>query len=390
MNVLSLFDGISGGRLALDRAGIPVTNYYASEVDKWAIKVSKSQYPDIHHLGDVTQWRTWDLPHIDLLIGGSPCQGFSFAGRQLNFEDPRSKLFFEFVDILNHFKPNHFLLENVKMKKEYQDVITEILGVSPILINSALVSAQNRNRLYWCDWEVPQPEDRGILLKDVVEPYYIGKPLSEKEKAYMDREVKGGRTHWDFSHHSDTRDPKSKALVANLHKGVPYNVLILQKGRGKNNGGLKAQDGKTPTMSASKWQDNNHLVIQCNPSNESQGRQPYMQNRVYDPEGKSPALTSFCNRLKIMDKSKTVRSGGRGSQDRHEWDSVYEESHCRKLTPVECERLQTYPDEYTAAVSNTQRYKALGNSFTVEVIAHILRHMEPTGDLRALGPLFQQ
>lgn len=148
MKVLSLFDGISCGMVALERAGIPVESYYASEIDKNAIAISQKNYPNIIRFGDVTKWREWDIPwaEINLLIGGSPCQGFSFAGKQLNFNDPRSKLFFEFVDILNHIKKHNpnvkFLLENVKMKKEYQDVITEKLSVEPLPINSKCLSAQ--------------------------------------------------------------------------------------------------------------------------------------------------------------------------------------------------------------------------------------------------------
>ena len=147
MNVLSLFDGVSCGQIALERAGIKVDNYYASEIDKHAITVTQNNYPNTIQLGDVQKWHEWELPKIDLLIGGSPCQGFSFAGKQLNFNDPRSKLFFEFVDVLKYYKPKYFLFENVKMKQEYQDVITEHLGVEPIEINSSLVSAQNRIRL---------------------------------------------------------------------------------------------------------------------------------------------------------------------------------------------------------------------------------------------------
>ena len=146
MNVLSLFDGMSCGRIALERAGIQVTNYFASEIDKHAIKVAMHNYPDTQQLGDVTKWREWNLPKIDLLLGGSPCQGFSFAGKQLAFDDPRSKLFFEFVECLNHFNPKYFLLENVRMKKEHLQVITDMLGVEPIRINSNLVSAQNVHR----------------------------------------------------------------------------------------------------------------------------------------------------------------------------------------------------------------------------------------------------
>lgn len=173
ITVLSLFDGISCGRIALERAGIKAKEYYASEIDQFAMQVSKKNYPTIIQLGDVTTWRKWDIDwaNIDLLIGGSPCQGFSFAGKQLNFNDDRSKLFFEYVDILNHIKsmnPNiKFLLENVRMKKEYQDVISSYLGTTPIKINSALVSAANRNRLYWANFKFDIPADRNITFDDI-------------------------------------------------------------------------------------------------------------------------------------------------------------------------------------------------------------------------------
>lgn len=175
MNVLSLFDGMSCGQIALERAGVEVEKYYASEIDKHAITVTQANYPNTIQLGDVTSWKDWviDWSSIDLLIGGSPCQGFSFAGKQLAFDDPRSKLFFVYVDILNHIRQVNpdikFLLENVKMKKESLDVITSYLGVKPVFINSALVSAQSRQRFYWANWAFGQPEDKGILLKDVIE-----------------------------------------------------------------------------------------------------------------------------------------------------------------------------------------------------------------------------
>jgi DNA (cytosine-5)-methyltransferase 3A len=169
MNVLSLFDGISCGQIALNKANIPYNNYFASEIDKNAIKVTQHHYPNTIQLGDVTKIE-FIASKIDLLIGGSPCQGFSFAGKQLNFDDPRSKLFFEFVRLINECKPKYFLLENVVMKKEYEDIITEYLGVAPIKINSSLVSAQNRVRLYWTNIPgVGIPEDRGITLNDVLE-----------------------------------------------------------------------------------------------------------------------------------------------------------------------------------------------------------------------------
>lgn len=179
MNVLSLFDGISCGMIALQRSGIIVDNYYSSEIDNFAISISKMNYPNIKQLGDVINWKDWkiDWKSIDLLIGGSPCQGFSSSGKELNFNDPRSKLFFEFSNILNHiktFNPNvKFMLENVKMKKEWADVITKYLGVNYIEINSKYFSAQNRVRYYWCNFDILPYTDKGILLKDIVEDDYI-------------------------------------------------------------------------------------------------------------------------------------------------------------------------------------------------------------------------
>jgi len=355
MNVLSLFDGMSCGQIALEKLGIPVKNYFAAEIDKYAIQVAQANYPDMVHLGDVQNIKTsgthlmdeFDCGHkIDLLIGGSPCQGFSFAGKQLNFDDPRSQLFFEYVRLLKALKPKYFLMENVKMKKESMAIITEYLGVEPIEINSNLVSAQNRKRLYWTNIPIKGlPEDKGIMLKDILEPveqiddaYYY----SDKSIAYMERgnekwQQAGARRADRYTQTPDTK--KAFTITANFHKGVPYNYfddnrdpLILQKARGYNKGGLKALDGKTPTLSTSSWEHNNHLVYR--------------------------------------DKSKCVRSGGRGSYDRHEWDSV-DTHHIRKLTVTECERLQTVPDGYTCGVSNTQRYKMLGNGWTVDVIKHI-------------------
>ena len=166
MNVLSLFDGMSCGQIALDKLGIKVNNYFASEIDKHAIKVTQHNYPNTIQLGDVMKVKGSDLPKIDLLIGGSPCQGFSFAGKGLNFDDPRSKLFFEYVRLKNELNPKYFLLENVKMKKEYQNIISGYLGVEPIMINSNLVSAQNRVRYYWTNIPVKGlPNDKSILLK---------------------------------------------------------------------------------------------------------------------------------------------------------------------------------------------------------------------------------
>jgi len=339
MNVLSLFDGMSCGQIALEKLGIPVKNYFAAEIDKYAIQVAKSNYPDMVHLGDVQNIKTsdthlmdeFDCGHkIDLLIGGSPCQGFSFAGKQLNFDDPRSQLFFEYVRLLKELKPKYFLMENVKMKKESMAIITEYLGVEPIEINSNLVSAQNRKRLYWTN--IPMkglPEDKGIMLKDILEPieqiddtyYYSGKSIAYMERGNDKWQQAGDRRADRYTQTPDTK--KAFTITANFHKGVPYNYfddsrgpLILQKARGYNKGGLKALNGKTPTLSTSSWEHNNHLV-----------------NR---------------------DKS------------------------IRKLTVTECERLQTVPDGYTCGVSNTQRYKMLGNGWTVDVVKHIFEGLKET------------
>ena len=170
MNVLSLFDGMSCGQIALERAGVKVNNYYASEIDKYAIQITKKNYPNTIHVGDVTQLDSSTLPKIDLLLGGSPCQGFSAAGKKLNFNDPRSKLFFEFVRVLKETSPKYFLLENVKMKKESLEIINKYLGVEPIEINSSLVSAQNRKRLYWTNiLNLKQPQDRMINLDSILD-----------------------------------------------------------------------------------------------------------------------------------------------------------------------------------------------------------------------------
>ena len=180
MNVLSLFDGMSCGQIALNRAGIKYDNYFASEIDKHAIKVTQSNYPNTVQLGDVAKVCAEDLPKIDLLIGGSPCQGFSFAGKQLNFDDPRSKLFFEFVRLLKECKPRHFLLENVVMKKEYEDAISEAIGCKPLRINSELMSGQSRNRLYWTNIKLEYIAPVNVSLNSILDKGWF----SSRDKSY--------------------------------------------------------------------------------------------------------------------------------------------------------------------------------------------------------------
>ncbi|WP_296683371.1 DNA (cytosine-5-)-methyltransferase [Flavobacterium sp.] len=333
MNVLSLFDGISAGQLALEKAGIKVSNYYVSEVDKFAIQITTKNFPNTIQLGDVTKWRNWDIDFssINLVIGGSPCQGFSFAGKQLNFKDERSKLFFDYVDILNHIKslnPNvKFLLENVRMKQEYQDVISEYLGVKPIVINSSLVSAQNRVRYYWTNIEnIEQPEDKEIVLKDIIYEFVEDKYyLTAKSIDYMCR-LRNGKPRWEY--HKNPLDGKSACLTANMYKGIPYGVLRIPEATKKGFVELNENEGIDLTFIGSKTR----------------------RGRL------------------MKDKSNCLTAAN--------YDYCWYDGYiCRKLTPIECERLQTFPDNYTEGVSDTQRFKALGNSWTVDVITHIFKNL---------------
>lgn len=363
--VLSLFDGMSCGRLALDRAGIEYDKYYASEIDKHAIKVATCNYPDTIELGDINNWRQWpiDWSQVDLILAGSPCQGFSFAGKQLAFDDPRSRLFFVFVDILNHVTSANqkvkFLLENVVMKQEFQEIITQQVGVEPVLINSSLVSAQNRRRLYWANWHFEQPQDQGILLKDIVESSDVYKcaritgrkinPQTGKRDDYNENIVTEQRI--------ERRLDEKTGTLTTVQKD---NVLILQKGRGNNPGGIRAINGKTPCISANSWQDNNHLI---NISSYSPSCQKQINKNKKALHEKSIDLCTNSNLT------------GSGVTPIDVEDGI----HVRKLTPLECERLQTVPDNYTAHVGNTQRYRMLGNGWTVDVIAHILSSIDTCG-----------
>lgn len=290
MNIISLFDGISCGIIAAQRAGLKVENYFAAEIDKFAIQVSQRNHPQIIQLGDVRQVRASDLPQIDLLIGGSPCQGFSYAGGRLNFQDPRSKLFFEYVRILKECKPKHFLLENVKMDTKSENTISSILGVKPLKINSNRVSAQNRGRLYWTNIAakkdlfgnlipgIPQPTKKHIYLGDILED--SPSPIFYKSEKWI--------------------------KYANKKNGFSFNPINIKAALYKKGQCLMATYFKGGKMSG-----------------------PYIQDK------------------------KGIRA----------------------ITPVEAERLQTVPDNYTAGLSNTQRYKTLGNGWTVDVIAHIFSYI---------------
>lgn len=344
MKVLSLFDGISCARVALERAGIPVEAYFASEIDKYAIQVSKKNYPDIVQLGDVKNINNggigrsiFDFPReaieykdVDLLIGGSPCQDLSIAKKdRKGLDGERSGLFWEYVRILKEVKPKYFILENVNsMPKEAKELITKTLGVEPSMINASLVSAQNRKRLFWVGRlieesstefcytkvEIPQPEDRGILLKDILE------------------------------------DKVDNAFC------VAMRGRYLINGKRKDVFGAKTQQCLEPNMSGKSnalstvSKDN---LVYLGHINKSNGQ----ANRVYLPEGKSVSLSAM--------------SGGLGAKT----GMYLIGENIRILTPIECERLQGLPDNYTEGISPNQRRKVCGNAFNVDVVAHILSNL---------------
>ena len=308
--------------------------------------VTKKNFPSTIQMGDITKLEDARLEiirkhiGIDLVMGGSPCQGFSFAGKNLNFEDPRSKLFFDFVRVLKILKPKYFLLENVRMKKESQDVISEYLGVEPVAINSNLVSAQNRHRLYWTNIPFDMPKDKGIILADILED-----GVTDREKSHcLDANYfKGGNLKSYFEKHR-------RQLVFNNKGGAI-------RGRYDKDGKIKQQLELRPddkTNSLTTVQKDNVVVSGCIQVGEADLKGHDIIKRVYSPKGKAPTLT-------------TMGGGHR------EPKVIVDELTWRKLTPLECERLQTVPDGYTEEVSNTQRYKMLGNGWTVDVVAHILK-----------------
>lgn len=414
-NVLSLFDGISCGQQALNRTGIKYKNYYASEIDQHAIKVTQHNFPNTIQLGSVVDIDTSTLPKIDLLLGGSPCQSFSFAGKRkgmstkCNLEiltlehylelksegyefEGQSYLFWEYMRILKEVNPTYFLLENVMMGDKWEKILSKAIGVNPIMINSALVSAQNRKRLYWSNIglkpqglfgylepTIQQPKDKGILLKDILEQdvnekYFLSnKRINTIQKS--DRSVP----------YIDNKTSKFGCLLSAYHKiptdgqYIVHNTMprssktvdvkcAAMRGRNPENpksreSGLHTEqmieervDNKTNCLT-SVQKDN--LIIQINTSKESGGKQPYQQNRVYGTEGISSALMAqmSCGTHAIKHQ-KTIR----------------------RLTPIECCRLQTVQDNYFIhegkyIVSETQIYKQLGNGWTIDVICHILLHM---------------
>lgn len=374
INVLSLFDGISCGRVALQRAGISVNKYYASEIDKYAIMITQNNFPDTIQLGDVTKWEDWDIDwgSIDLLIGGNPCVSWSVAGKQLGTEDPRGQLLFDYVNILRHiqkYNPNvKFLVENVKMKQEFQDIFSNMLGVQPVEINSALLSAQNRKRLYWTNWEFGQPEDKHIMLKDIVHEY--SKVDRDKSLCLDANYYKGGNLKQYYEKH------RRQLIFESLNEYiVPFDktLQILDKEVERGKVGYFGKDSQANRV----YYIHDKAVTLCGSAGGGAAKMGQYLFGCLTPDRVNKHQNG--QRFNEGDKFYTLTA-----QDKH---GVLVEGYIRKLTPVECERLQTLEDGFTAngidpktgkvvPISNTQRYKALGNGWTVDVIAHILKSLD--------------
>lgn len=408
LRVLSLFDGISCGQVALERAGIPVEVYYASEIDKYAIQITQKNYPNTIQLGDVTKIDfTQFIGKIDLIMGGSPCQDLSIAGKRKGLAGERSGLFYKFVEAIEVIKPQYFLLENnVGMPREAYEEISKLMGCYPIEINSALVSAQTRKRYYWTNIgmqnynlfgfptvAIPQPENKGILLKDILESgiapdeqsravissigrttereYFkknqgqmVGEPIRIPEntvKGYA--EIKQGEC-MDLTHlSSKTRRGRAMKEKCNClqtqSEFYQYVKPVALRNRGN---GKQAEFNNIDKANALTSVQTDSMVLEPKQLGHISNTNA-QANRVYSVHNKSVTL-------------KANGGGGGAKTGLYKIDLPDGEYLIRKLTPLECERLQTLPDNYTSGISNSQRYKAIGNGWTVDVIAHIFSFIE--------------
>lgn len=421
MKVLSLFDGMSCGQIALKQLGIIPEKYYASEIDKHAIKQTQLNFPDTIQLGNVTKWKEWDIDwrSIDLILAGSPCQGFSFAGKQLAFDDPRSKLFFVFIDILNHIRSLNpdvlFLLENVNMKKSHMKIISEYCGVFPVNINSNLVSAQNRDRWYWTNIktkqvglfgevyvDIPQPEDKGIFLRDILESevdekYYVSQAVLDRmnnpHKNFspkVDPEKTGclstGNNSAKMSFDSGTTfisvDGKAptqrNATGRSLDRKHNYQFIKLNI-----EGKVSPNQNKSSCFTAGAHSGGYHsdMDLICVAM---RGREDGLQHLEPQTTGKTNCLTSVQKDNLIIQRSRGNNKGGlfegkTPTLSACAWERnnlLNQENAIRRLIPIECSRLQTIPSWYRWKCSDTQIYKMLGNGWTVDVIVHILSFMK--------------
>ena len=384
MKVLSLFDGMSCGQIALRDLGVPIERYYASEIDKHAIKQTQLNFPDTIQLGDVEKWREWNIEweEIDLLLAGSPCQGFSLAGKMLGHDDPRSRLYWVFLDILHHVQklnPNvKYLLENVRMRPSDEVRINESLGIRPVVINSALVSAQNRVRLYWSNiqtkseglWgevltDIPQPADRGIYIGDILD--------DEVDEKYYMRNL--------------YLNEEAIESIATTQEGKASGVVKLDKKLKP-----KAQQDKASCLTAGGHSGGNHSDMDI-----LYIRDPWLRKNLRTPSDKANALLSYsykgarANGMSVVPGTWRTHKDGQGfrstaggkapcipARARNDGSGQpVAKIGCmlRRLTPNECARLQTIPDWYKWGCSDTQAYKMLGNGWTVEVVKHILSHI---------------
>jgi DNA (cytosine-5)-methyltransferase 3A len=392
INVLSLFDGMSCGQQALQCAGIEVDNYFASEIDKYAIQVTMANYPNTKQLGSVVNVNGFDLPKIDLLIGGSPCQSFSFAGKRkgmstkceteiLTLEhylelkadgyefEGQSYLFWEFMRLLNECKPKYFLLENVEMGEKWEKILSKAIGVNGIHINSALVSAQNRKRIYWTNIGmqpgglfgdlvsiIQKPKDRGILLKDVLENQVSDKYfLSEKMQTWLNKHsLKRGS---EFKKLDGEQKSSCLTATAQLKQNlstdyIVHNTMPRSSTTGKGGTGhLSRTDGKSYCLDTGNTNAVEIISGTLRTHNDGKGF-----------------------REVISGKGATIPA--RSREDGSGQNIVSISGKIRRLTPLECERLQTVKDNYTNYVSDSQRYKMLGNGWTVDVIAHIFSYLK--------------
>jgi len=369
MVIASIFNGYGGGMLASIKANIPITKYYYSEIDKYANIVMDANFPDAIPIGDVTKVDASSFNHdVDILMGGSPCQGFSFAGKQLNFDDERSKLFFEFIRLRDELKPKYILLENVRMSKQSQDVISEYMGFECQALNSSKLSAQNRYRLYWFgvlvngkyeQIRIADMIDKGIVMQDILEDGYATEEMTNADgKSHCLTARYNGAVWWN------SIERKQRTMVLKDNPTVSKDGLIrVGTADLRGHDSIKrvyAQEGKAPTLTTMQGGHREPKV--------AIGR---IVNRRLDEHGtrKDDQLDlPFTRQLEVREDEKsncltTVQKD----------NVVVSKDMWRKLTPLECERLQTLPDNYTNHVSNSQRYKMIGNGWTVDVIAHILQ-----------------
>lgn len=380
MRVLSLFDGMSCGRFVLDKLNVPVDCYIASEVDKHAITVASGRYPTTVQMGDVRFVRqlceVGAVSNIDLLIGGSPCQNLSFAGKQNGFSvdihsleeykrlvaegfefKGQSYLFWEYVWIKELLQPKWFMLENVRMKKEYLKIFDDVMGVEGVFINSALVSAQNRQRYYWCNWQVDQPEDRGLLLRDIIESGAV-----DREKSYcIDANYYKGGSVENYK-----RKKRQILGIAETENGFRPYKDDGRKGSLSEIGTIATPNHRSQTITVA------HIPKVTLTGAAIRGRRlsddgkrkdysdlPIEQRVELRKDGKSNCLTTVQKDTVVAFTQSECRL------------MVAEPLTYRKLTVTECERLQGLPDGYTEGVSNTQRYKMLGNGWQCDTIEHI-------------------